>query len=143
MTDVLKPCPFCGEEQPPHDGTSWVRCLGCGAETGWRPTGAEAAAAWNTRADRIEKLEAELHLMKTAGIVEVSVRNTRVMEYMTHWEGRAETAEAKLAKAVELVERSFNEGFGEGMDDVLRQRGGKTWYDSHSRKRLAELKGDT
>ena len=48
MTD-LKPCPFCGEEQPPHDDTSWVRCLGCGAETGWRPTGAEAIAAWNTR----------------------------------------------------------------------------------------------
>ena len=48
-----------------------------------------------------------------------------------------------LAKAVELVERAFNEGFGEGMNDVLRQSGGKTWYDSNSRKRLAELKGET
>jgi Lar family restriction alleviation protein len=49
--DALLPCPFCGEEQPPHDDTSWVRCLGCGAESGWRSTGAEAIAAWNTRAD--------------------------------------------------------------------------------------------
>lgn len=49
--------------------------------------------------------------------------------------------EAKLAKAVELVERAFNEGVGEGMNDVLRQSGGKTWYDSRSRNRLAELTG--
>jgi len=50
------------------------------------------------RADRIEKLEADLHLMETSGIVEVSVRNPSVMEYMKHWETRAETAEAKLAE---------------------------------------------
>jgi len=56
---------------------------------------------------------------------------------------RIEELEAKLAKAVELVERAFNEGFGEGTNDVLRSRGGKTWYDSRSRKRLAELKGET
>ena len=48
-----------------------------------------------------------------------------------------------LAKAVELVERAFHEGFSEGMNDVLRRSGGKTWYDSRSRKRLAELKGET
>lgn len=65
MSDMsdLKPCPFCGEEQPPHDGTSWVRCLGCGAESGWRATGAEAIEAWNTRiapSDCIEELEAKL-----------------------------------------------------------------------------------
>ena len=47
----------------------------------------------------------------------------------------------KLAKAVWLVERAFNEGFGEGMNDVLRHSGGKTWYDSRSRKRLEELTG--
>ena len=54
---------------------------------------------------------------------------------------RIKELEANLAKAVELVERAFNEGFGEGMNDLLRQSGGKTWYDSRSRKRLAELTG--
>lgn len=55
---------------------------------------------------------------------------------------RIQELEAKLAKAVELVERAFNEGFIEGTNDVLRQSGGKSWYDSRSRKQLAELKGD-
>ena len=86
-------------------------------------------------ADRIAELEAELR--------EAQDRSNAFATKEYHTEVRAEAAEAKLAKAVELVERSFNEGFGEGMDDVLRQRGGKTWYDSHSRKRLAELKGET
>ena len=53
---------------------------------------------------RIAALEAELHLMKTSGVAEVAVRNPSVMEYMKHWEGRAEAAEAKLAKAVEALE---------------------------------------
>jgi hypothetical protein len=53
---------------------------------------------------RIEELEAENHLLKTSGIVEVAVRNPRVMEYMQHWEGRAETAEAKLAQQDDLVQ---------------------------------------
>lgn len=52
-----------------------------------------------------EELEAENNLLKTSGIIEVAVRNPSVMEYMQHWEGRAETAEAKLAKAVESLER--------------------------------------
>jgi hypothetical protein len=34
---------------PPHDDTSWVRCLGCGAETGWQADGEGAITAWNTR----------------------------------------------------------------------------------------------
>jgi len=51
-------------------------------------------------------------------------------------------AEDKLAKAVELVNTAFNEGFGEGMNDVMRRRGGKSWYESRSRKRIAELKGE-
>lgn len=48
-------------------------------------------------ADRIEALEAENHLLKTAGIIEVAARNPNVMEYVRHWEGRTEAAEAQLA----------------------------------------------
>jgi len=55
---------------------------------------------------------------------------------------RIEELEAKLARAEELVKVAFNEGFCEGMDEVQRQRGGKNWYESRSRQRLAELKGE-
>ena len=43
------------------------------------------------------ELREELHLMKTAGIIEVAVRNPSVAEYMAHWEGRATDAEARIA----------------------------------------------
>ena len=42
------------------------------------------------------ELRAELQLMKTAGIIEVAVRNPSVAEYMAHWEGRATDAEARI-----------------------------------------------
>lgn len=68
-----------------------------------RPYGNLTFAEKKEVADRIEELEAENHLLKNSGIVEVAVRNPNVMEYMRHWEGRAEAAEAKLAKAVEFI----------------------------------------
>ena len=77
-------------------------------------------------ADRIEKLETLLWA------AEYDAKEA---------EADAEELEAKLAKAVGLVESAFNEGFGEGMNDFTRSSGGKTWYDSRSRKRLAELTG--
>lgn len=52
---------------------------------------------------RIEELEAELHTMKTAGVIEVAIRNPNVSEYITHWERRAEGAETKLAKIESLM----------------------------------------
>jgi len=58
-------------------------------------------------ADRIKELEAELNLVKTSNIVEVAIRNPSVMEYMKHWEGRAEAAEAKLKKAVEALDEAI------------------------------------
>ena len=54
------------------------------------------------------KLKAEVEVLHTAGIAEIAARNPSVMEYMEHWEGRAEKAEA-AAKAtpapVAVVER--------------------------------------
>jgi hypothetical protein len=35
---------------PPHDDTSYVRCRGCGVESGWQPTPEDVANAWNRRA---------------------------------------------------------------------------------------------
>lgn len=53
-------------------------------------------------ADRIEsdaatiaRLEGEIKALTTAGIIEVAVRNPSVADYVQHWEGRAEAAEAK------------------------------------------------
>jgi len=75
----------------------------------WRNPNAGAAyknSAGDTgyvRDDRIEELEAENHLLKTAGIIEVAARNPSVMEYMQHWEGRAEAAEERSEVLEELV----------------------------------------
>lgn len=68
---------------------------------------------------RIEKLEAELHLMKTSGIIEVAVRNPNVMEYMRHWEGRAEAAEAALEKQLKIA-AAYEENEGDAPSRVSR-----------------------
>lgn len=47
---------------------------------------------------RAEAAELELHTLTTAGIIEVAIRNPSVMEYMKHWEGRAERAEAEITQ---------------------------------------------
>lgn len=57
---------------------------------------------------RIQELEAELHLMKTAGVIEVASRNINVSDYVSHWEGRTEKAEAeneKLRLGLEVYSR--------------------------------------
>ncbi len=45
------------------------------------------------------RLREEVRTLTTCGIVEVSVRNPSVLDYMRHWEGRAEAAEAALTEA--------------------------------------------
>ena len=40
--------------------------------------------------------QAELDMLTKAGIIEVAIRNPSVAEYMRHWEGRAEQAEARV-----------------------------------------------
>ena len=47
-------------------------------------------------------------------------------------------AEAERDRLRGLVERAFEEGFNEGINDVMRSRGGKTWYDSRARASLGE-----
>jgi|TARA_B110000908_G_scaffold170039_1_gene228524 hypothetical protein len=53
---------------------------------------------------RITELEAQLHTMKTARIIEAAVRNPSVSEYIAHWEGRAEKAEARVAELKSALE---------------------------------------
>ena len=59
------------------------------------------------RADRIEALEDELHIMQTASIAEVAARNISVAEYMAHWEVRAEKAEAENKRLRDAVQEAF------------------------------------
>lgn len=42
-----------------------------------------------------DRLKAEIDMLTRGGVIEVAVRNPSVAEYMAHWEGRAEKAEAK------------------------------------------------
>jgi hypothetical protein len=50
---------------------------------------------------RVKELE---DILFRSGIVEISVRNPSVLDYMRHWEGRAEKAEAELAAMAGLFE---------------------------------------
>lgn len=50
----------------------------------------------DTARAEIDRLGQELEHFTKSGIIEVAVRNPSVMDYMRHWEGRAETAEAAL-----------------------------------------------
>jgi hypothetical protein len=59
---------------------------------------------------RIAELETELHTLTTAGIIEVAVRSPSVMEYMRHWEARAEQAEAEVARLRGAVDAAVNIG---------------------------------
>ncbi|OOY15078.1 hypothetical protein [Thioclava sp. DLFJ4-1] len=44
----------------------------------------------------IERLIEERDFLARAGVTELASRNPSVMEYMQHWEGRAEKAEARM-----------------------------------------------
>jgi hypothetical protein len=94
--------------------------------------------------ERLAEVEAERETLTTSGIIEVAVRNPSVMEYMKHWEARAEAAEAALATAradavliAELVRK---------VEALLAVRA--VWTDPHNddlckstRAALAKLKG--
>lgn len=93
-------------------------------------------------ASLISALEAERDLLTTSGIVEVSIRNPNVADYMRHWEARAEAAEAqvatlqaKLEKAAEALEpfaqggAAVTHAFGEALfpDNSMAFPTGCTW----------------
>ena len=58
----------------------------------------DSAEHLQNHADETEAaLAAAQKILRTAGIVEIAARNPQVMEYMQHWETRAEKAEAERA----------------------------------------------
>lgn len=50
-----------------------------------------------------ESLRGEVDVLRTAGISEIAARNPNVMDYMKHWESRAEKAEAERDAALARV----------------------------------------
>ncbi len=66
------------------------------AGRGYRTVEYVRADAFDASAKRIEALEAEVEHFTKSGIVEIAVRNSSVSDYMAHWEGRTERAEAEL-----------------------------------------------
>ena len=65
---------------------------------------AKLVADWEEAATALTALQAENTLLKTAGVIEVAVRNPNVSEYIEHWEGRVERAEDERDAAVARVE---------------------------------------
>jgi hypothetical protein len=53
----------------------------------------------------IRRLQHEIEMMMSAGIVEVAVRNSSVADYMQHWEGRVAALEAENAELRKDAER--------------------------------------
>jgi hypothetical protein len=102
-------CVICGQE---FDADLFQRGdTPCGAKDEFAPctldmTYRESWEHWrklaHERAARLAEVERELDLMKAAGIIEVAARNPSVLEYMQHWEGRAERREAALMRRIKI-----------------------------------------
>ena len=73
----------------------------------WDNLDSHAADALTDALDEIERLTAEIDRLSKGSICEVAATNPSVMEYMRHWEGRAEKAEterdALVAAAYEVA----------------------------------------
>lgn len=63
----------------------------------------------------IARLSAEVEMLTRGGIIEVAIRNPSVADYMKHWEGRAEKAEAALQQAIS--ERDEREAWAKAWHD--------------------------
>lgn len=68
--------------------------------------------------DKIYRLTAELEHFTKSGIVEIAVRNQSVADYMQHWEGRAEKAEATLAERDAEIAR-LREALGKALNALV------------------------
>ncbi len=95
-------CPHCGAE-PWDSGDTGYKCASdlIQDDTDFAILYRSAFCYGNENSQlkrKLVELEGELELMKTAGIIEVAVRNPSVKDYMEHWEERAEKAEAEVER---------------------------------------------
>lgn len=58
--------------------------------------------------NEVDRLKREIEHFTKSGIIEVAIRNQSVSDYMKHWEGRAISAEEKLAEALKALEAAKN-----------------------------------
>lgn len=49
------------------------------------------------------RYDALLHDVKNWGVIELAVRNFNLMDYMRHWEGRAEKAEGEVERLKHIL----------------------------------------
>ena len=78
----------------------------------------------------VDILRERIHFLETCGVVELAAINPSVMDYMRHWEGRVEKAEARittlereLAEAQTLRNKAeYHAGVLEAQNVVLRRR---------------------
>jgi hypothetical protein len=96
-------CDYCDETDPEKQAFCYARECGIVVKS--------PADLFTAAQARIAELEAELHNLTTAGIIEVAVRSPSVMEYMRHWEARAEQAEAEVARVINIAAGLFAGGF--------------------------------
>ena len=64
---------------------------------------------WSDAADALERLVRENAKWKAWSIAEIAARNPSVLEYMRHWEGRAERAEAERDQATANANQAIKE----------------------------------
>lgn len=60
----------------------------------------------NEPISEVDRLRQEITDLINSGVGEVAARNPNVLEYMRHWEGRAEKAEAEVERLRAKLQQS-------------------------------------
>lgn len=77
------------------------------ASHGYRPGDGREVVKY-VPATALEAAQSEAAFYRAAGIAEIAAVNPRVMEYMTHWEGRVEAAQARIVELQDKVLLAYN-----------------------------------
>jgi len=83
----------------------WEPVMKRAADEVWHDLEYVRAEDYDALAAEVTKLRADAEILRAAGIVEVSIRNASVREYMLHWETRTRNAEVEVEKLRADAER--------------------------------------